>query len=77
MAKTTAQLDTFLLQLAEMEFCHIICDDDTDEVYCGQSCTSENCSSFYDGEAICDSCGCPTCPVCALMADLEDRFYDD
>ena len=61
--------------LADMEFCHI--DDGSGEhAYClDPSADGEiTCDSFYEGAAICPTCGRPTCPRCAQLSALEDEM---
>lgn len=59
--------------LADMSFCHI---DDGSGVgsLCGEDGGPPTCEGYYDGEAICPSCGCPTCPRCAQLSALEDAL---
>ena len=63
--------------LSEVTFCHILLDDDSG-YYCGAPGweNGPTCED-YDGEAICPSCGNPTCPCCAQLSDLEERLDDD
>lgn len=66
--------------LDDMEFCHICVPGSLEEVFCGEKdfeLGAISCGGLYDGEAICASCGNPTCPRCAVLSDLEDRLEDD
>jgi hypothetical protein len=65
--------------LDDMEFCHICVDETLVEVYCGDEGAKGTapCQGAYEGEAICPSCGHPTCPRCAVLSDLEDRLEND
>ena len=57
-------------------FCHI--DDGSDlRTYCGRPEAEGITCAPYNGEAICPSCGLPTCPTCAVMASLNDRLEDE
>lgn len=66
--------------LADMEFCHILVDDDSVH-FCGRPVEEGDlpppCGYDYDGEAICPSCGLPTCPRCAQLSALEDQIEGD
>lgn len=55
-----------------MTFCHIGPEGD-ERCLCGHVSSDEFCPSYYNGEAICPSCGNPTCPRCAQLDDLESR----
>lgn len=57
-------------------FCHI--DDGSDiRFFCGKlNEGGRYLCKPYMGEAICPSCGNPTCPACAVMADLDERLED-
>lgn len=64
--------------IGDMEFCHVT-PWDSDEVYCGDERVSQNdtwCPGEYNGEAICDACGRPTCPRCAQLSALDDAISD-
>lgn len=54
------------------EFCHII--DQAGKFYCGRKRTGPLTCDIYRGEAICPSCGRPTCPTCAVQSDLNARL---
>lgn len=58
-------------------FCHI---DDGSAIhyYCGGSNPTPGQFTCppYKGEAICPGCGRPTCPQCAVMADLANRIEE-
>lgn len=62
----------------DMEFCHIT-EPNSGNTFCGAG--GENgfdwCEGEYTGEAICTSCGCPTCPRCAQIAALEEAVDPD
>lgn len=58
--------------IANMEFCHIE-NDSGNARLCGPSPDSERTTcKMYEGEAICPTCGLPTCPRCAQLDALED-----
>lgn len=60
----------------EDKFCHIL--DAEDNPYCGFSGVrnGEVSCAPYNGEALCPTCGHPTCPSCAVMSSLNDRLED-
>lgn len=61
--------------LADMEFCHV--GDEGEPALCGHDDgigNSNTCGDEYEGEAICPTCGRPTCPRCAQLSDLEGRL---
>jgi hypothetical protein len=51
------------------KFCHIDCGDHR-TAYCGHVHGRITCKP-YNGEAICPTCGLPTCPTCAVMSGLN------
>lgn len=62
--------------LTDIEFCHI--DDGTEtRALCGAQDHLPITCADYNGEAICPTCGSPTCPQCAVLSDLEDRLVED
>lgn len=63
-------------QIAEMEFCHVG-DLQTRQAFCGHVMAGDKkpCGDYW-GEAICPTCGCATCPVCAVRADLAGRLMN-
>lgn len=56
--------------LADMEFCHVT-PPDSEKPYCGWTVITGVCPGGYKGEAICTSCGYPTCPRCAQLEALD------
>lgn len=56
-------------------FCHIV-DGSGEKAYCGYIDTGPLTCKPYNGEAICPSCGLPTCPTCAVMASLNERLEE-
>lgn len=58
--------------IKDMEFCHIRTIDQTAWL-CGPPTTGDKGPTCidYDGEAICPTCGNPTCPRCAQLEALE------
>jgi hypothetical protein len=59
--------------LNSMELCHIG-PATSDLSYCGAPWGSPGECGWYRGEAICPSCGNPTCPRCAQLSALEDAI---
>jgi hypothetical protein len=59
--------------LVGMEFCHVM-PEKGNIAFCGEACGPETppCPIPYDGEALCPSCGCPTCPRCAQLEALDN-----
>lgn len=55
------------------KYCHIV-DDSGLVAYCGVKQVGDLTCRPYNGEAICPSCGLPTCPDCAVMQSLSDRL---
>ena len=56
------------------EFCHIV-DQSLRRYYCGRPCHDRGMKcKVYEGEAICPSCGKPTCPICATQSSLNARL---
>lgn len=54
------------------ELCHVCAADGTEIAFCGYDTSHiEGWCADYDGEAICPSCGCPTCPRCAQLSVME------
>lgn len=55
-------------------FCHI--DDGSDiRFFCGKlNEHGRYTCKPYNGEAICPSCGKPTCPTCAVRGELDERL---
>lgn len=62
-------------RLASMKLCHV-CPFDSETPYCGAGGGTVGACDDYDGEAICPTCGRPTCPRCAQLCDLDDRLED-
>ncbi len=58
------------------EFCHIESGDGR-TYYCGQRARGETTCQMYNGEAVCPTCGLPTCPQCAVMSSLNERLVDE
>jgi len=56
-------------------FCHIESGDGRTH-YCGKPMSGETTCKMYQGEAICPTCGLPTCPTCAVMSSLADRLIE-
>lgn len=56
----------------DMDFCHVS-NWGSDETLCGdgRGAMIPSCPGEYAGEAVCDSCGNPTCPRCAQLAEME------
>lgn len=61
---------------SEEDFCHILVGNDR-EAYCGylHNPAQTRCDD-YKGEAICSTCGLPTCPICSTMEELELNLLD-
>jgi hypothetical protein len=58
--------------MTEMGFCHIYSYDDEITALCGFSDgPGQITCKVYDGEAICPTCGNPTCPRCAQLEAIE------
>lgn len=57
------------------KFCHIESGDGR-TYYCGRRATGETTCQMYDGEAVCPTCGLPTCPQCAVMSSLNERLVE-
>ena len=55
------------------KYCHIV-DGSGEKAYCGRKQVGATTCRYYNGEAICPSCGLPTCPDCAVMASLNERL---
>lgn len=55
------------------KYCHIV-DGSGLTAYCGRKQHGELTCKPYNGEAICLTCGLPTCPDCAVMASLNERL---
>jgi hypothetical protein len=55
------------------EFCHIV-DASGTTYYCGKPHKRGVTCKKYEGEAICPTCGRPTCPTCAVRSDLAVRL---
>lgn len=75
--RTLEVAETVPSWFADMDFCHVFAPDDPMErLYCGAANMGETpaCEGEYDGEAICSSCGLPTCPRCAQLSALEDAL---
>jgi hypothetical protein len=68
--------DTFHGSIPDNKLCHIVLYGGTGKCYCGYNSTEEEHGPEYGGEAICPSCGRPTCPRCAQMAQLEEVLID-
>jgi hypothetical protein len=64
-AKETAPADS-------ERYCHI--EYDNGKTYCGYRPTEPTTCPWYGGEAICPSCGLPTCPTCAVQSSLNERL---
>lgn len=61
---------------AEDNFCHIeVYPGKT--TYCGKALNDPGTCQLYRGEALCPTCGRPTCPTCAVMSSLNERLIDD
>lgn len=56
--------------------CHIESGDGR-TYYCGRGAVGETTCKTYDGEAVCPSCGLPTCPTCAVMSSLNERLIEE
>lgn len=56
-------------------FCHIV-DESGLRTHCGQRSDESITCKPYNGEAVCPSCGLPTCPTCAVRTDLNNRLGD-
>jgi hypothetical protein len=57
------------------EFCHIR-DQSLTRFYCGRPVRGPMNCKVYEGEAICPSCGKPTCPTCAVQSSLNARLEE-
>lgn len=57
------------------KYCHIV-DGSGEKAYCGRIQLGELTCASYKGEAICPSCGLPTCPTCAVMSSLNERLEE-
>lgn len=55
------------------KYCHIV-DGSKEKAYCGRTQLGELTCKPYNGEAICPTCGLPTCPTCAVMCSLDERL---
>lgn len=55
------------------EYCHIV-DDSGQKAFCGRKQVGDLTCKPYNGEAICPSCGLPTCPTCAVRQSLSERL---
>lgn len=57
------------------QYCHIV-ESTGEKAYCGRTQLGDLTCKPYNGEAICPSCGLPTCPSCAVMASLNERLEE-
>jgi hypothetical protein len=57
------------------EFCHIL-SGDLRTFYCGRPHSGPARCKIYQGEALCPSCGKPTCPTCAVMSGLDEQLME-
>lgn len=76
--RTDTQADAVPKWMEEIDFCHI--DDGSGKrTYCDawDVGVDEWCDGEYDGEAVCPSCGSPTCPRCAQLEAIECSLYSD
>ena len=69
-------IDEHGLPPTEDKFCHIEIGD-ARTAYCGKVLGGPGTCKIFDGEAICPTCGRPTCPSCAVMSDLNERLIGD
>jgi hypothetical protein len=69
----TIDVDEVTVPTDADRYCHI--EYTNGKTYCGYlpAKTGPTCA-LYDGEAICPSCGLPTCPTCAVQSDLNARL---
>lgn len=76
LAKVASLLDDETVDVVLDEddgYCHIV-DADGLTYYCGKPRVGEVACKTYEGEAICPTCGLPTCPTCAVRSDLAVRL---
>ncbi len=59
----------------DWQYCHIV-DGSGEKAYCGRLQLGNLTCKPYNGEAICPSCGLPTCPTCAVMSSLNERLEE-
>lgn len=57
------------------QYCHIV-DASMERAFCGKKQVGDVTCKPYNGEAICPSCGLPTCPTCAVRHSLSERLED-
>lgn len=57
-------------------YCHIRCGDSS-TAYCGHDLGNADTCGLYQGEAICPTCGLPTCSACAVQSSLHERMFDE
>lgn len=57
------------------KYCHIV-DGSGEKAYCGRTQLGDLTCKPYAGEAICPSCGLPTCPTCAIRQSLSERLEE-